>query len=201
MGAAIRGRLRIWMAKHKHQAKKTAAAAAPAVVSAPPVAPSTAWRHVDRGQLAEAMGVHPDTVTDYTRKGMPVITLGGHGKLAVYNLVDCLAWWRERQGKNAKEAAQTRAFNATAELNELKLLREQGELVQRSEVVRDGQSYTRSWANSVRAIARRARQAGIVTTPERETALDGLCRQLLIDISSWKTRGDAERTAKKGVAA
>lgn len=172
------------------------AAAAPDVVATPP-----RWRILDRVQLAEALGVHPDTITDYTRKGMPVMTMGGHGKAAAYDLVACGAWWRDQQGKNAKEIAQTRAFNATAELNELKLQREHGALLPREEVVRDGQAYTKAWASTVRSIARRARQAGIIVTAKAEADLNALCRQLLTDIASWKTRGDAERASKKGVAA
>lgn len=167
----------------------------------PPASVPSTWRIVDRVQLGELLGVHPDTITDYTRKGMPVITLGGHGKAAAYDAVACSAWWRDQQGKNAKDAAQTRAFNATAELNELKLKREQAALVPREDVVRDGQAYTKAWASSVRAIARRARQAGIVPTAKAEAALNALCRQLLIDIASWKTRADADRASKKGAAA
>lgn len=159
------------------------------------------WRVVDRLQLAALLGVHPDSVTDYTRKGMPVLRTGGHGKTSAYDAVACLDWWRSQQGKNARDAAQTRAFNATADLNELKLLRERGELLAREEVVKDGQAYTKAWANTIRAIARRARTAGIVSTPQAEAELNALCRQLLVDISSWKTRGDAERAGKKGAAA
>lgn len=159
------------------------------------------WRVLDRVQLAEALGVHPDTISDYVRKGMPTITMGGHGKAAEYDLVACGEWWRSQQGKNAKDIAQTRALNSTAELNELKLKRERGELLAREDVVKDGQAYTKAWANSIRAIARRARQAGIVTTPQAESDLNALCRQLLTDISNWKTRADAEKAARKGVAA
>ena len=175
------------------------AASQPAVTAVSTEVPR--WRVLDRVQLAEALGVHPDTITDYTRKGMPVITLGGHGKAAAYDLVACGAWWRDQQGKNAKDIAQTRAFNANAELAELKLLRERGELLAREDVVKDGQAYTKAWANNIRAIARRARQAGIVTTPQAEADLNALCRQLLIDISNWKTRADTDRASKKGVAA
>ena len=96
--------------------------------------PSPPWSHVDREQLAELMGVHPDTVTDFTRKGLPVITAGGHGQRSVYDAVACLAWWRERQGKNAKDAAHTRALEASAKLNELKYQRERGELVSIADV-------------------------------------------------------------------
>lgn len=159
------------------------------------------WRILDRVQLAEALGVHPDTISDYARKGMPVITMGGHGKAAAYDLVACGAWWRDQQGKNAKEAAQTEAFKSTAALNNLKLQREMATLVSRDEVIRDGQAYTKAWANAVRAIARRARQAGIVATAKTEAALDDLCRQILTDIASWKTRADVDRASKKGAAA
>lgn len=146
---------------------------------------------VNRSEFAELLGVHPDTITEYARQGMPSMR-DGRGKS--FDLRRCLPWWRERQGRQAEVVARTRAFNATAELNELKLQREHGSVLRRDEVVRDGQAYTKAWATQVQLIPRRARNAGVVTA-EGEAGLKELCRQLLIDISSWKTRGDAERAS------
>lgn len=156
---------------------------------------AASWRSVSRNQLADLLGVHPETVTAYVRQGMPVQRPGRRGSdAAVYDAVACLAWWRQHQGKvSAKEVAQTRSYEATAKLNEQRLAVAAGALLPREQVVLEGQQYTKAWASSVRALPRRARQSGIVHTAEDESALADLCRQVLSDISSWKTPADAKR--------
>lgn len=159
-----------------------------------------AWRLINREKLASLLGVHPDTVTDFARSGMPVKTLGGAGKEGVYDAVDCLDWWRSRQGKNAKEAAQTRAFSAQADLNELKLARESGELVSRDQVVLEGQSYTKAWVSKLRGLPRLLVKEGIIGR-ELEARVSLACAALLRDIASWKTTADADQAAKEADAA
>lgn len=160
-----------------------------------PAGPS--WRSVTRAQLAELIGVHPDTITDYAKGGMPVITRGGRGLESQYDAVDCLAWWRARQGKNAKEAAQTRAYDASAELNELKLAQQRGDLWPRDQIVAEAQTVVKGWVAKVRMLPRRARLAGALTTAEQEAALAVICRELLEEISRWKTTADVARAITK----
>lgn len=161
-------------------------------------APATlpAWRQVNRVELAALIGVHPETITAYVRTGMPVHKAGRRGQESAYDAVACLEWWRREQGNlSAKEIAQTRAYEAQAKLNELKLSVQQGALLAREQVVFEGQAYTKAWAAQVRSLPRRARQAGVVHTPEDEAALADLCRQILTEISSWTTPADATRSA------
>ena len=149
------------------------------------------WRNVDRLQLAELLGVHPDTVSDYTRAGMPVVTRGGAGRRSAYDAVECLGWWRSQQGKNAKEAAQTRLYETQTQLNEMKLKVQKGELLPREDVVHAGQSYTKAWTAKIRALPRRMVQSGLVPKG-RETAVAALLRELLAEISEWETVPDVE---------
>ena len=149
------------------------------------------WQHVDRLQLAELLGVHPDTVSDYTRAGMPVVTRGGAGRRSAYDAVECLGWWRSQQGKNAKEAAQTRLYETQTQLNEMKLKVQEGELLPREDVVHAGQSYTKAWTAKIRALPRRMVQSGLVPKG-RETAVAALLRELLAEISEWETVPDVE---------
>jgi len=119
---------------------------------------------------------------------MPVEVQGTRGKESVYDAPLCLDWWRHHHASaSAKEVAQTRSYEATAKLNELKLKQQQGELLKRDVVITQGRAYTVGWAGQVRSIARRARQSGIIATPAAEAALADLCRQILTDISSWTT--------------
>lgn len=143
-----------------------------------------AWKRVSRQQLADLFGVHPDTVSDHTRSGMPVIQRGAPGKEAIFDAVECLAWLRERQGKNAKEAAQARSYDANARLNELRILEKQALLVSAEDVITTGQAYTRALTAKLRALPRQLEQGGHVTA-EHRPALDAIIRQLMLEVSSW----------------
>lgn len=194
------------MKKTRKKTRKTAAATKKALTAeasppAPPPVSLTPWNMVTRAQLALLLGVHPDTITDFAKQGMPVIARGGQGRESQYDAVECLAWWRERQGKNAKEAAQTRAYEASAKLNELKLAQQRGVLLARDQVVAEGQTFVKAWTAKVRALPRRARQAGIVSTPQLEAALAAICREVQDEISRWKTTADAIAAMKESDAA
>lgn len=152
---------------------------------------------MNRVQLAELMGVHPDTITDRVRQGMPMITAGGAGREGVYDAVECLAWQRQREGKNATEAAKARALEASAELNELKLQQQRGELVPLEQVILEGRAYTTAWAAQVRNLAPRLEQAGLVRR-EDLPGVQALLREVLTEIAHWKTPGDLTTAAAVG---
>lgn len=155
------------------------------------------WRHVDRIQLALLIGVHPDTVTDFTRQGMPIVKRGGQGRGSVYDAVACLAWWREHQGNlNTKERAQTRAYEATAKLNEQRLAERRGELVSRDAVILAGKGYTKAWAAKIRALPRRMIETGLLTR-QQEGQARSLCHEVLTEIANWKTVKDVKRVTEK----
>jgi phage terminase Nu1 subunit (DNA packaging protein) len=148
---------------------------------------------MNRTRLAQLLGCHVDTVNVYLREGMPVAVPGAAGKESIYDAVECLEWWRSKRATmSAAEAAKTRALEATARLNELKLAQQTSGLVPRDEVVREGQAYTKALASQVRSLPRRARQAGVLSTPEQEAALDQLCRQTLTAIASWSVIEDLQ---------
>jgi hypothetical protein len=143
------------------------------------------WHHVGRQQLADLMGVHPDSVTDFTKQGMPVIVKGGHGKESVYDAVECLAWWRKRQGRDSKEVAQARAANASAEINELKIQKERGELIPFDQVLLAGQAVQKQWSTVVRGLPRRMTQAGLIERAQ-EAGIAALCTDVLREITAWR---------------
>ncbi len=153
--------------------------------------PADEWE-VDRLQLAKLMGVHQDTVSDYTAQGMPVLTRGGAGSKSSYHALECLAWLRRQQGQGKKEAAQTRAYEAQAELNEIKISLQKGEFLPRDEVVLAGQNYTKAWTAKVRALPRQMVQAGLISR-DLEPAVTALLHALLNEISRWETVPDVEK--------
>jgi len=88
--------------------------------------------------------------------------------------------------------ARARRDLAVAELNELRVQKERGDLVARQPVVADGQGFTRALTAKIRAVPRRARQAGIVTDAVQEAALAALCRDIQIEIAAWRTLADLQ---------
>lgn len=148
------------------------------------------WRLVNRVQLAALMGVHPDTVTDYARDGMPVKTAGGRGRESVYDGVECLDWWRQQQGRNAKEAAQTRLYQANAQKAEQQLQETRGELVPIGEVTLAGQSFVKGWTAKFLSMPVRMHHAGVITR-DQIGGVAAFCKEILSDISSWKSVADA----------
>lgn len=176
--------------------KKTARQTPAAKTDPPPQAEHKEgeWRSVNRVQLAALMGVHEDTITDYARQGMPVTTRGGRGRESDYDSVECLAWLREREGKNAKERAQTRLFEANAQTAELKLQVAQSELISGEEAVRACQALGKGTSAKVLLIPTRAYHLGIIDR-EQAARIRVLCREILTDIASWKTVADAMTAA------
>lgn len=178
--------------KPKPAGKRQQFGAAPASVSAGALA------SVNRVELAELMGVHQDTISDYVRQGMPVIERGGHGKEGAYNPSACFTWLRSRRGsggKDAESAARTRSFAASAALNEMRLQKEMKELVPREQVEREGQAFVKALAAHVRALPSQLSQAGVIPR-DQESAVARVCKQLLAEIAGWKTLADLELAAQ-----
>lgn len=158
---------------------------------------SAAWRKVNRVQLAELLGVHPDRVTHYARQGMPVEVAGGRGRESTYDAVACLTWWRDKN-TDGKDAAQARALNASAELNELKLEEAKRNLVPRAQVITEGKAYTMAWSKKVRSLPRRLVQQGVIPR-DKEAAAAEVCADVLRDIASWKTIADISEPEAEAV--
>lgn len=179
-------------AKSKPQGKRQQFGAAPASVSAGALA------SVNRVELAELMGVHQDTISDYVRQGMPVIDRGGHGKEGAYNPSACMTWLRSRRGsggKDAESAARTRSFEATAALNEMRLKKEMKDLIPREQIEREGQAFVKALVAQVRALPSHLSQAGVIPR-DQEAAVARVCKQLLAEIASWKTLEDLHQASQ-----
>jgi phage terminase Nu1 subunit (DNA packaging protein) len=68
-----------------------------------PTKPPRAIRRVNRGQVADLLGVALTTVDAMVRAGMPVIDRPGRGKPTVFDLLAVLRWRYERQTVAATE--------------------------------------------------------------------------------------------------
>ncbi len=85
--------------------------------------------------MAELLGVHPDTVSHYTRRGMPVLRLGVGKDPSIYDAVTCLAWSRE-QRPGTLDAEKIRTLKAQADLADLRIGERKGDLIRASEAER-----------------------------------------------------------------
>jgi phage terminase Nu1 subunit (DNA packaging protein) len=133
--------------------------------------------------LARLLGVHADTISDYTRNGMPVLEPGDRGKPGRYDAIACAAWWRIRRG-GTLDAEKARALRAQAEQGELRLAERRKQLVAREEVIREGTGFVKAVRARLLAMSRRLAQLGLVS-PEQEPAVRALVLETLRELAGW----------------
>jgi phage terminase Nu1 subunit (DNA packaging protein) len=105
-----------------------------------------AWPRVSRPQLAELLGKHVDTVSDFASQGMPVLAAGGHGRPAIYDAVACLRWARERLiTVSPTDAARARRETAQAIESEQRAAIRSGQYIHVDDV-------ERVWAFEIAAV-------------------------------------------------
>lgn len=99
-----------------------------------------------RRGLADAFGVHMQTITGWEQEGMPVELRGTRGRPSLYSLKACLAWFVERElkARGATDLADLSPQQERAMLDrkrredlELRLKVRRGELVELAEAGRD----------------------------------------------------------------
>lgn len=91
---------------------------------------------VNREELAETFGVSTNTITQWIKKGMPVVAHGGQGKPWRFNTADVHAWHLDRIREQLTGAAgtyddeKTRKMRIEADLAEIELRKARGEVVE-----------------------------------------------------------------------
>ena len=98
-------------------------------------------------ELSVILSVTPDTVRNYVAEGMPIITKGGQGRGngAKYDIKDCVKWVKDRavnalmgdKSLVSVEEAKRRKAIADAELQEIALAKERGEVVNVGDIQRE----------------------------------------------------------------
>jgi hypothetical protein len=127
---------------------------------------------------------------------------GRGGRPSVYSLetiVPAYLVYVTAQRPSSDRDARSRKDISQAELNELRLKTQKGELLPRDQVILEGQHYTKAWSAKVRALPRQLVQAGIVMR-DQEPAVAAICRDLLSEIASWRTGADLTRAALAAVS-
>lgn len=103
---------------------------------------------VTRGELADLLGLTPDSITRYVSQGMPVVETGsGRGRTTKFDLRAALRWWVQADG-DAREAYY-RAQTAKIEFD-LAVKRE--EYIAIDEATRDGANVSRAVCRKLRGV-------------------------------------------------
>ena len=149
--------------------------------------------HVGRIVARRILGNLADrTFSRLEAEGVVVaIERGVRGKASVYDLATIVpAYVTHLTGQRPQADREARAARdrTLADLNTLRLRRERGDLVPRSEVVAAGQTFTKTWAAMLRAIPRRIRRAGIIDSVQ-EADVAAIVREILVEISRWNVAG------------
>lgn len=158
---------------------------------------------VHRPQALKILVVAERTFAKLEAEGVIVPARRGRGgRASVYSLetiVPAYLGYATAQRPSSDRDARSRRDVSQAELNELRLAVQRGELVTRDQVILEGQNYVKGWAAKVKALPRQLVQAGIVMQ-DQEAAVAALCREILTEISSWRTLADIAPATRKKTA-
>jgi hypothetical protein len=111
-------------------------------------------------------------------------------RAALYDPLDCA---RRIIAHRAEQSPRDRRDAAQAELYELRIARERGELVPRAVYIRHGQRLASAFKAKVRALPNRLARVGVTPTEaEMLAAVD----ELLLEISQWANEADVIQAAE-----
>lgn len=164
--------------------------------------PTAASQLVTRHGLASLFKVTAGTITRWERDGMPVAKRAPRGQHSLFD-VEAVRAWRQSVEASTDGNASTSLTTSRAQLAdaqrikvELDIAARRGELVSREQVIREGQAHVKGWTAMLRSLPRRAAQLGILEAAQ-VPALEALVRDVLTEISSWRTAADARAAEKK----
>lgn len=148
-----------------------------------------------RPELAQLFGVTPGTITRWERDGMPVLWRAPRGQSSRFDAAAVKSWRAtvgdapDRSATFSLSAAKARESERRTEKLELEIGLKRGELVHRDQVVREGQALVRALASKIRSLPKRAEHAGVLERGQ-VPGLEAMCRELLEEISRWRTVAD-----------
>lgn len=151
---------------------------------------------VTRAEAARQLGVAPARINRWAADGAPVAVPGSRGHSAMYDLEALRAWKDGRKhGPDtgiSLGAARARLADAQAQKWERENLVRAGQLIERSEAIREGQTVLAALKARLLSLPRQGVLRGIVPR-ENEPALRALVTETLRELARWRTIQDAER--------
>lgn len=151
--------------------------------------------HVRRLEARKILGgIAERTFAQLEAEGVIVPLRRGRGRRpSVYDLRVIVPAYLDYTSKSrvvSDREARAMRDRSLAELNDLRIKREKGQLIPRQQVIAEGQAYTKAWTAMIRALPRRMAQAGLVNGHQAQ--VEGFCRDILSEISRWRTVADLE---------
>ena len=140
---------------------------------------------VDRVTLGRLIGCPPNSVTTYTREGMPVLAAGRRGLAGQYDAIACLTWWRVKK-RESPERERMRRDASIADINGRRLAEMEGRVVPREQVIREVQAFTKTLAEHVMALGRRMVLLGIIPGA-RQPDVEAVCGEALEEMAARAT--------------
>jgi phage terminase Nu1 subunit (DNA packaging protein) len=158
---------------------------------------------VDRHDMLGILGVSERTFGRLERSRVVSPETRGRGgrasRYAVASTVQAYLAHATRPPSGTDESsARARRDLSQARLGELKLAREQGELVPRDEVVAEAKSAVMAIRTRFVQLPRQMGQAGIITR-EQEIAVTALVNEALRELSEWRWAKDEKAADERGV--
>lgn len=123
------------------------------------------------------------------------VTAGSGRRHSVYDAPAIIAAYMARERRQltgSNLSPRDRRDRSQAELNELRLARERGEVLPREDVVKKGQAYIKATMAKLRAIPSRLIRAGAIT-PTVEPVVAELIREAQEEMARWQNELDLER--------
>lgn len=144
----------------------------------------------NRGQAIRLLGISERTFARLEAAGLlSPLRRGRGGKASTYDLAAVVQGYLKHATSaepNADREARARRDRSQADLNELKLAREKGEVLPLEQVVREGQLYVTAVQAKLRAIPPAAVQRGLIAS-EQVAHLEDLVEEAVDEMSRWST--------------
>ena len=146
------------------------------------------------GQAAELYGVHPSTISNWTRAGLPVTR---EGRTGILDLAVALPWVRARDRRDLDEAkaatspdvAKTAKIVAEARLKEMEVEEREGQLVPLDQTEERWTERVIMLREALASVPGAAVQTDLVAA-EREAELEALIRDTLIHVVERSPKGE-----------
>jgi phage terminase Nu1 subunit (DNA packaging protein) len=147
-----------------------------------------------RPQLAAAFNVSEMTITRWERDGMPVARRFTRGRSTLFSRAGVEKWRDSHQVSDQPDGvkltiAKARLADAQREKVELDNAERQLQLLPRDQIVREVAALMKGLTAQLRSLPRRAVQTGAING-DQVVGLEELVREILIEISLWKTVAD-----------
>ncbi len=148
---------------------------------------------VGRAEAAAALGVAPGRISKWVADGAPVARRGARGQASLYD-VAALKRWRAHRTKEVEaglslEEERAKLARVQRQKAEMEIAKRTGELLERSEVIAEGQAALSALKAALLRLPRELVMSGLIPR-ETEPAVRDLITDALRELARWRTVAD-----------